>query len=197
VSAHLHHLSLQLCRIQSPTTNPSYLHRQIPKLLPSIQTLKSDIVKKKESLQARRRGLIDKTTLLLTLYAQASTFTVLHLEQVSHGLLSRHIKSKSEYLSLLAKYTAGEAKEKLRKGEGMIYTDEVKMALANYLQNLRVEKHRLEERGDEARRVLRGYGVGRDDRDKERTMRSIARKYAELEREKVEVGRDVLRLRGR
>lgn len=78
-----------------------------------------------------------------------------------------------------------------------MYTEEVKMALANYLQNLRVERRRLEERGDEARRVLRGYGVGREDSDKERTMRSIARKYAELEKEKLEVGRDVSRLKGR
>jgi len=55
----------------------------------------------------------------------------------------------------------------------------------------------LRERKDTAERILWGYGVGREDRDKEKVMREIARVYKELQKEIAEVTRDVERLRGR
>lgn len=79
----------------------------------------------------------------------------------------------------------------------MMYTDKVKQALEVYVQHLRVERERLRERREEARRVLWGYGVGREDGEKEKVMREIARVYTVLRSEVEEVGRDVGRLRGK
>lgn len=86
------------------------------------------------------------------------------------------------------------------KGEKIVYSEEVKGALETYLRHLKDARERLTEKRGDAERVLWGYGVGRKEEggiDKERTMRSISDKYAELTRELREVGRDVERLRGR
>jgi hypothetical protein len=93
------------------------------------------------------------------------------------------------------------AKEKAIRGEKMVYTDQVKDALQEYVRNLRDGRERLRERKKGAERVLWGYGVGRTEdegsAEKEKVMREIARVYGELVREVAEVGRDVERLRGR
>lgn len=94
-----------------------------------------------------------------------------------------------------------EAMEKKEKGERMVYTDEVREALGEYVRHLRDGRERLKERRKGAERVLLGYGVGREAEGegagKEKVMREIARVYGELMREVGEVGKDVERLRGR
>lgn len=81
----------------------------------------------------------------------------------------------------------------------MVYTEKVKDALAVYLNELRGARERWGERGREARRVLLGYGVGREGeegRAKERRMREVARVYGELMGEMEGVRRDLVRLSG-
>ncbi|KAF8850980.1 hypothetical protein BDZ45DRAFT_808687 [Acephala macrosclerotiorum] len=202
VSSHLQAQALALVRIYSPTTNASFLHRQIPKLVPSIQSLQNEISNKKTDISKRRLELVSKVTTLLSLHHLSHTLIILHLEQSKHGLLTRHLKSRSEYLSLLAQQVSFLAKEKVVKGEKIVYSEEVKGALEVYMRHLRDARERLREKKGDAERVLWGYGVGREgdeggDGQKERTMRSVADKYGELMRELKEVGRDVERLRGR
>ncbi len=79
----------------------------------------------------------------------------------------------------------------------MVYTAPVREALENYMRNLRDGMDRGRERKGQAERVLWGYGVGREEGDKEKVMKEIARVYGELKREVEEVGRDVERLRGK
>ena len=94
-----------------------------------------------------------------------------------------------------------QVKEKAIKGEKMVYTDQVKNALQEYVRSLRDGRERLRERKKGAERVLWGYGVGRTDEEggleKEKVMREIARVYGELVKEGAEVRRDVERLKGR
>lgn len=138
-----------------------------------------------------------KTTTLLSIYHLAVTLVIKILEQTKHGSLSRYAKTKAEYLSANAKQVVLETKEKSIRGEKMLYTPEVAAALRNYMVNLKDGQKRLEERERGGRRQLWGYGVGRGDgRDKEKTMKEIARVYGELIKECREVGRDVERLRG-
>lgn len=79
----------------------------------------------------------------------------------------------------------------------LVYTPEARAALRTYAEHLRDGRARLGMRGRDAEAVLRGYGVGREDGGKERVMREIARVWGEMEREGVEVRRDIERLRGR
>ena len=85
----------------------------------------------------------------------------------------------------------------------MLYTDEVRNALENYVRELRMGRERGRERRAQAERTLWGYGVGRKEGEsgeggeKEKVLRECARVYGELMREVESVGRDVERLRGR
>jgi hypothetical protein len=197
ISTYLHNQGLALTRIQSPTTNPSYLHRGIPKLVDNVLAAQFTIKEKKADLANRRTALVAQTTHVLSLYHFAMTLTIQTLEQVKHGSISRASRVRSEYLSLQAQVLSLEVKEKELRGERMVYTEQVKSALGNYMESLRDGMERLGERERDARRVLLGYGVGREDDTKERTMREIARVYGELVREVGEVGRDVERLKGK
>jgi hypothetical protein len=201
LSSHLQTQALALARILTPTTNPSYLHRSIPKLHDSIKTLQSEITTKKRDLAIRRAGLVSKTTTLLGLYHLATTLVILILEQSVHGSVSRNVKAHAELLSLTAQSLNLQVKEKALRGEKMVYTEPVKSALHEYVRNLRDGRERLRERRKEAERVLWGYGVGRTEEEggveKERVMREIARVYGEMVKEVREVGRDVERLKGR
>lgn len=141
--------------------------------------------------------MVGKTTTLLGTYHFAISLIIRMLEQSKHGSVARHLKTKAEYLSTVARTVELEAKEKGVRGHKMVYTNEVNDALENYMLNLRDGRERLRERKGDAERVLWGYGVGREDGEKEKVMREIARVYGELTRELREVGRDVERLAGK
>lgn len=141
--------------------------------------------------------MVTKTVTLLGLYHMAITFTIHVLEQNKHGAISRNAKTKSEYLALSAKKEEAEAKILVGKAEKMVYTEDVKDALGNYMRELRNARERLKERSKVLERELWAYGVGREDDTKERTMKEIARVYGEMVKESEEVSRDVERLSGR
>jgi hypothetical protein len=145
--------------------------------------------------------LVSKTTTLLGLYHLATTLVISILEQSVHGAVSRHVKAHAEMLSISAQSLEYQVKEKAMRGEKLVYTEEVKSALQEYVRNLRDGRERLRERKKEAEKVLWGYGVGRTEEEggseKEKVMREIARVYGEMVRELRDVGRDVERLKGR
>ena len=141
--------------------------------------------------------LVSKTTTLLGIYHLTISLIIGILEQSKHGAVARHVKSKAEFLSVQAKTVELEVKEKGVRGNKMVYTEEVKKSLERYVGNLRDGRERLKERKGDAERVLWGYGIGREEGDKDRVMKSIAQAYGELQRELREVGRDVERLRGK
>lgn len=196
LSTFLHNQALALARIQSPTTNPSFLHRGIPKLVENVKAVQSEIASKKTNLATRRSGLVGKTMTLLNTYHMAIALIIRILEQTKHGSLSRFVKMKAEYLNASATQVGLEIKEKGIKGEKMVYTPEAVGALKNYMENLRDGQERLGERERGAKRELWGYGVGREEGEKEKVMREIARAYGELTKECREVGRDVEKLKG-
>ncbi|KAL3421893.1 hypothetical protein PVAG01_06049 [Phlyctema vagabunda] len=197
VSSHLHTQALALARIVSPTSNASFMHRQIPKLTPAIEELQREISRKKLELEENRTRLVSQTTTLLGLYSMAITFIIHILEQNKHGAIARNARTRAEYLGLSAQKEEVDSRILVAKGMKLLYTDEVTNALSNYMLNLRDAKERLKERKKDLERQLWGYGVGRDDRTKERTMKEIARVYTEMMRETEEVGRDLKRLQGR
>ncbi|PVH83793.1 hypothetical protein DL98DRAFT_569518 [Cadophora sp. DSE1049] len=201
LSTHLQTQTLLLCHLLSPSTNPSFLHRHIPKLFPQILDLQLSIKARRSELATRRTNLVSHTTTLLTLHHLATALLIRTLEQSTHGSLSRYIKARSEYLSLKATQVLYEARGKREKGERVVYTDEVRGALENYVRELRGGRERGRERRAQAERVLWGYGIGRKEgeggEEKEKVLRECARVYGELMREVESVGRDVERLRGR
>ncbi|RDL40279.1 Uncharacterized protein BP5553_00258 [Venustampulla echinocandica] len=202
VSAHLQTQALSLARIVSPSTNPSFLHRNIPKLTPTITSLQHSISTKKEDLHKQHALLAARTTSLLQTYQIATALTIQLLETSKNGSLSleKYYLTKMNSLALEMQKIELDAREKALKGEKMVYTPDVANALGRYMENLRDGRERLKDRKRGAERVLWGYGIGRRQeeggREKERVMREIARVYGELLKEVEEAGRDVKRLKG-
>lgn len=186
---------LSLLRLLHPTTNPSYLHRQIAPLPATLHALAQRPSLGRANLHASHLALLTLTTNLLSSLNSVTLQTITLLETTKHSFFFRHITSYSAYLSLLSQFVALELREKYYRGERMVYTDDVKRALGNYKQEVRMGRERLKERKREREKALRGYGVGTEE-VKEKQMKEIARVYGEMEREIEEVGRDVRRLNG-
>lgn len=201
MSTHLQTQALALAKVVFPTSNASFLHRQIPKLLPSVVDLQREISDKKTNVSRHRIGLVSKATTLISLYHVAIVLIIRILEQNKHGSIARNAKTRSEFLCLSAQKEELEGQILARKAEKMMYTDEVKSALENYLHNLKDGTERLKERRRDLERELWGYGVGREEgqghEGKERTMKEIVRVYGKLLRDVTEVRKDVKRLTGR
>lgn len=146
----------------------------------------------------RRTQLVANTGMILGLTHLACVLIIQLLEQGTHGVVARHVKAKAEVLGLGAQLVALEGREKRERGDRAVYSDVVKDALGNYERGLKDGRERLGERERDAKRVLWGYGVGREEgSDKEKVLKEIARVYGELKREIREVERDVGRLRGK
>jgi hypothetical protein len=194
VSTHLHSQAIALTRLLNPTTNPSYLHRTIPKIPSAISTLSTTISSQKAALETARLALVPLTTKVLEQYRAATELTIRILEQNKHGQLARSIKSKSELLAAEAKQEELNAKIVYATARNTIYTPEVSSALANYKEHLRDGRARLRQRQKDAEKELERYGVGRE--GKEKVMKEIARVYGEMGRQIREVKRDMERLKG-
>ena len=197
LSARLHAQAVTLCRIQSPTTNASFLHRTIPKLSSSTQQTLSAHSSTKTALAQRRAAIVATATVLMDAYHLSTILVIQTLESASGGAVPRHARARADYWALRARELGLEAREKEGQAEAVVYTPVVRGALENYASALRDGRERLGERERGADRALWGYGIGREDGgEKEKVMREVARVYGELGREVEEVRRDVERLKG-
>ncbi|RFU25406.1 hypothetical protein B7463_g10940, partial [Scytalidium lignicola] len=197
ISQQLQAQARALARIASPTTNSSFIHRTVPKLPQNIRTQQESIAAQKTDLATRRNALVSKATVVLSLYYVATTTVVRSLEQVKHGVLARNAKTKAEFLATSARLEEYNAKNLELSARKIVYTEELNQALENYMENLRDGRERLAQRKRVAERELWSYGVGREEGDKEKIMKEIARVYKELNKEIKEVSRDVERLKGK
>lgn len=150
-------------------------------------------------LSVARARLVPLTLKILETYRSATATAIQILEQNKHGLLARSVKARAEFAATSALQEEQNAVLLRGNGLGAVYTDEVKDALRNYEEHLRVGRARLRERKSEAEKELARYGVGRegDGGMKEKTMKEIARVFGEMGSQIEEVKRDVERLKGR
>ncbi|KAH0444695.1 hypothetical protein CcaCcLH18_00353 [Colletotrichum camelliae] len=196
VSATLHTSAVSLARIANPSTNPSFLHRTVPGLNATYAKLETDVAAARHALASERLRAAAALTELLDTHASALTLLVRALE-AKHGLVARSLEMRAAETGLEAQRARGEA-EVAREGVVReVYSPEMVEALGNYEAHLRDARMRLEGTVANLKTELEGYGVGEDgkgDGAKERTLREIARKYRELERERDEALRDLERL---
>ncbi|KAF3800695.1 hypothetical protein GCG54_00003594 [Colletotrichum gloeosporioides] len=196
VSSTLHTSAVSLARIANPSTNPSFLHRTVPGLNATYAKLETDVAAARHALASERLRAAAALTELLDTHAGALTLLVRALE-AKHGLVARSLEMRAAETGLEAQRARAEA-EVAREGVVReVYSPEMVAALGNYEAHLRDARIRLEGTVANLKAELEGYGVGeegRGDGGKERTMREIARKYRELERERDEAMRDLERL---
>lgn len=199
ISRHLNNQSISLVRITNPTSNASFLHRSIPKLAVTVQTLQQTIVFKKEKLEKERVRLVSEACKVLEKYRHATELVIRILEQNKHGQASRAVKAKVDWTAVNAEQEALTMRTMATKANTMVYNAETKEALRNYMMHLKDSKSRLRQKKRDVEKELWAYGVGRDKDDggrKEVVMREVARVYVELGKEVEEVKRDLRRLDG-
>ncbi|KAK2037774.1 hypothetical protein LZ31DRAFT_610812 [Colletotrichum somersetense] len=199
VSATLHASAVALARIANPTTNPSFLHRNVPALQTTCQRLEADVREAKHALARERARAVGALAGVLDKHAEALTLLVRALE-AKHGVVARSLEFRAAEAGLEAQKAEAEA---VAAREGVwreVYSPEMAAALSNYAAHLRDARMRLEGAVATLRAELEGYGVaagdgaGAGDESKERTMREMARKKRQLERELEDARRDVARL---
>lgn len=162
----------------------------------NVQDTLSSHTSTKSALDQRRAALISTATVLMDAYHLCTVLVIQTLESVSCGSVSRHARARADYWSLRARELGLSVEEKEGRAKKAIYTPSVSKALNNYMAALRDGRERLRDRERGAERALWGYGVGREEGEKEKVMREIARVYGELGKEVEDVTRDVERLRG-
>ena len=200
LSAHLQSHALALSRLAHPSTNPSFQHRNIPKLPQTLTSHISALNIKKLELQAARRKQITSTIQLLRLHAKATELVIQHLERTAHGSIARSSKARIEHLSLTAAQVSLNIRATYLNALGTFYSPEVLEALKTYVLHLKDGRSRLRQKGKDLKIELRGYGIGKEgngDARKEKVMRELARIYGELSQQLEDVRKDIERLRGR
>ncbi|KAK2020359.1 hypothetical protein LX32DRAFT_606650, partial [Colletotrichum zoysiae] len=194
VSATLHASAVALARIASPTTNPSFLHRNVPALQTTYQRLEADVREAKHALARERARAVGALAGVLGKHAEALTLLVRALE-AKHGVVARSLEFRAAEAGLEAQRAEAEAAAAREGVRREVYSPEMAAALGNYAAHLRDARMRLEGAVATLRAELEGYGVAAgDDGGKERTMREMARKKRQLERELEDARRDVARL---
>ncbi|KAK2003170.1 hypothetical protein LX36DRAFT_625672 [Colletotrichum falcatum] len=199
VSATLHASAVALARIASPTTNPSFLHRNVPALQATYRRLEAEAREARHALARERARAAAGLTGVLDKHAGALTLLVRALE-AKHGVVARSLEFRAAETGLEAQRAEADAVAAREGVRREVYSPEMATALGNYAAHLRDARMRLEGAVATLRAELEGYGVaagggdGDGDGGKERTLREMARKKRQLERELEDARRDLARL---
>ncbi|KXH50243.1 hypothetical protein CNYM01_08924 [Colletotrichum nymphaeae SA-01] len=194
LSSTLHTSAVSLARIANPTTNPSFLHRAVPGLQTTYHKLASDVSQSKLALARERLRAADTLTQCLDEHAAALTLLVRSLE-AKHGVVARSLEFRAAETGLEAQRAEADAVAAREGVRREVYSPEMVAALTNYSAHLRDARMRLEGTLMTLRAELEGYGVGVEGEEgKARTMREMARKKRQMERELEDASRDLARL---
>lgn len=196
----------------SPTTNPSYVHRVIPSLPLIASTLTADLATSRSKLSRARLATATALTRHLQQHTEALAVLLRALE-AKHGPVSTSCELRAVEARQGAQARALASEALLWETRRQAYPPEARAALASYRQHLRDAGRRLEDGARVREAELADYGVvdsgrrdsrlpGRErratltvDKNKERTMREMARLWREMETRLREIRCDLNRLR--
>ncbi|RCI14142.1 hypothetical protein L249_6054 [Ophiocordyceps polyrhachis-furcata BCC 54312] len=179
-SSSLHSTALNLARVFHPTTNASYLHRQIPRLPEHYTTIRTDLVAAKRSLVKSRMRILAALGRLLGCYSQSLVHLVRSLE-AKHGVVARSLELRASDVCLRAQRTDVEASGAVHEINRDLYPPQAIDALHNYAECLKDSKLRVADRVRQLRADLGEYGVGvAGCEDKEKMFTEMAVVYRDL-----------------
>ncbi|KAL8380816.1 hypothetical protein RB595_005215 [Gaeumannomyces hyphopodioides] len=212
LSAFLQTSALSLARHAHPSTNPSYLHRHLPTLGPSIASSTAALSASGRDLTRARLDAAAAVADLQARRAEALGALARALE-ARHGAPARSVELRAAEVALRARHDEAAAEAALWAARADVYAPDASAALAAYAAHLRDSRVRLAEGCRSRLAELAEYGVvvpeegdeggggggggGGDEQNvsaKERTMREMARVFGEMERETEDIQRDLDRL---
>lgn len=195
LSSHLRSLAVELVRIVQPSTNPSYLHRHIPSLAPSLSLLIEREAEAKREVTTARLTTLGSLSSLLEDYNAVFTGLIRSLE-AKHGTIARAVELDATSVSLQAQRAEVDTHATLRSLRREVYSPEAVAALRGYASHLKDARTRTEERLRGLAAELGEYGVGAEGgEEKEKLMREMARVYREMGRQIKDAKVDLDRLR--
>ncbi|KAL2753416.1 hypothetical protein ACRALDRAFT_1072091 [Sodiomyces alcalophilus JCM 7366] len=194
IASSLRDSAISLARVAHPATNPSFLHRTIPRLAQDVADRVKALETSREALVKERLALTRDVAALLRKYAEAMALLIRSLEG-KHGVMARSVELRAAEVAAEARKAELEARMAECDVHADVYPPEAVRALQNYNAHLRDATLRMEESIRGLERELERYGVGVDGAGgKESRMREMARAKREMEREIEEVRRDLERL---
>lgn len=204
ISSHLVGQASSLARTLHPTTNPSFLHRSIPQLFPTTQTLLATIASTRATLSARRLSATSSLVSHLNQHTDALVLLLRALE-AKHGPSARSTTLRASEASLEAQLWAATLNLMLWEMRAVVYPPESQSALRNYRRHLRDTQMQLHNKMRTREQELAEYGVGvgveegglgiiSSDEAREHKFREMARVWKEMESRLKEVRKDLARL---
>ncbi|KAI1861853.1 hypothetical protein JX265_009356 [Neoarthrinium moseri] len=204
ISSHLTSQASTLARVINPSTNPSFIHRSIPQLLPSTQALLATLSERRSALTSSRLSTTSNLVAHLNQHTEALVLLLRALE-AKHGPSAHSTALRASEANLEAQLWATSLSLLLWETRATIYPPESQVALKNYRRHLRDAQMQLENKMRTREQELGEYGVhvsieegglgiGKADEARERTFREMARVWREMEGRLKEIRRDLKRL---
>ncbi|KAI0121379.1 hypothetical protein BJ170DRAFT_143637 [Xylariales sp. AK1849] len=204
ISSHLTSQASALTRVVHPSTNPSFIHRSIPQLHPSTQSLLLALFTQRAALSSRRISASSSLVSYLNQHTSALVLLLRSLE-AKHGPSAHSTALRTSEASLEAQLWAVSLHLLLWETREAIYPPESQVALKNYRRHLKDAQMQLSNKMRTREQELADYGVslgreggtpgiGKGDEAKEHKMREMARVWREMEVRLKEIRGDLERL---
>ncbi|KAH8647119.1 hypothetical protein BX600DRAFT_555387 [Xylariales sp. PMI_506] len=205
VSSHLISQASSLTRVLQPSTNPSFVHRSIPQLVPSTQVLVSRCANNRAALSSARLSAAASMTNHLDQHTEALVHILRSIE-AKHGPAAHSAVLRASEASLEAQLWATSVELLLHETRAALYPPEAQVALKNYRRHLRDAEMQLANNVRTREQELNDYGVAVSqdgdgggvglvgDEVKEKKMREMARIWKEMETRLKEIRGDLVRL---
>jgi hypothetical protein len=204
ISSHIIGQASSLARVLHPTTNPSFLHRSIPQLFPTTQTLLATIDSTRATLSSRRMAATSSLVSHLRQHTDALALLLRALE-AKHGPSARSTTLRASEASLEAQLWAATLNLMLWETRAAVYPPESQSALKNYRRHLRDAQMQLHNKMRTREQELAEYGVSvgaedgglgimNGDEAREHKFREMARVWREMESRLTEIRKDLARL---
>ncbi|KAH6639938.1 hypothetical protein BKA67DRAFT_665323 [Truncatella angustata] len=204
LSSHITAQARGLARVLHPTTNPSFIHRAIPHILPTTQALLLTLSNNRANLTTKRLATTSNLVSHLNQHTEALCLLLQALED-KHGPAALSSSLRASEASLKAQLWATSMDLLLWETRAHLYPPEGQTALNNYQRHLRdahmqlsnklrTRELELGEYGVFISAEEGGLGIGRADELKERKLREMARVWKEMEHRLKDVNRDLKRL---
>ncbi|KAF3020688.1 hypothetical protein E8E14_013338 [Neopestalotiopsis sp. 37M] len=205
ISSHLTTQARSLARVMHPSTNPSFIHRAIPHILPTTQTLISSLLSNRATLTSNR--LMATSNLVDHLDQQTKALLLLlRALEAKHGVMAQSSTLRASDASLEAQSRAASVNLQLWETRSMIYPPESQTALQNYRRHLRDAQMQLSNKLRTREQELGEYGVAisaeegglgivaKSDTARENKFREMARVWLVMEKRLQEIDGDLRRL---
>jgi hypothetical protein len=156
-----------------------------------VQTLTSDIQHlRRQAVPSAQYDASNVLSTVLKSQAQYLQHLIRHLEQRKHGAEARHLVARAQFLSTVAQGLDAKSKATYLEQRRDVYSPQLRQELADRMGQLEEEEEMIAQRRRSVQAALHEYDVVGGD-----VMRTLGKRYGDIEKDLEEVKKDVEHLR--